>query len=154
MNCITKCHVHGGHWSSLLYMWKLDAVFRDVCRNVKIMQMETRSFNHLLAYFKVFLFLEVFGCQKLASYQTTHLIENKHCIESCRCQNTKPPIVEMEATMFRRRNTEAIFLVPLFSRFFTIVKTLVTYRILLSYLTHRSTWLRWHQPNMKVIQRT
>ena len=49
--------------------------------------------------------------------------------------------------------TEAISSVPLISRFFTIVKTLVTYWISCSYLTGvAAAQLRWHLSNINVIQ--
>ena len=50
--------------------------------------------------------------------------------------------------------TNAIPPVPFFLRFFTIVKTLVTYQISRLYLTGvAAPPLRWHLPNTKVIQR-
>ena len=49
--------------------------------------------------------------------------------------------------------TKPISSVPLISRFFTIVKTLVTYWISCSYLTGvAAAQLRWHLSNMNVIQ--
>ena len=71
----------------------------------------------------------------------------------CSCLTHKQSVSHITSTRSGVGVTKAISSVPLISRFFTIVKTLVTYWISCSYLTGvAAAQLRWHLSNMNVIQ--